>query len=80
MASIGTTVNSAFDPWAVEDKINETDARYALAGFALPKTGSVMSYKSPGSSPAGLSPGRPWGTRATAACASSSAPRDRPRP
>ncbi|MFD9893320.1 hypothetical protein ACFWY9_28580 [Amycolatopsis sp. NPDC059027] len=46
MPSIGTTVNSTFDPWAVTSKIDEKDARYALAGYAQPQPGSVMSYKS----------------------------------
>lgn len=46
MAAVGTTVNSALDPWAVQLKLGEADLRYALAGFAQPAPGSVMSYKS----------------------------------
>src|SRR4051812_26192303 len=46
MPSIGTTVNSTFDPWAVTSKIDEKDARYALAAYAQPAPGGVMSYKS----------------------------------
>ncbi|MGW4484339.1 hypothetical protein ACWEOE_10925 [Amycolatopsis sp. NPDC004368] len=46
MASVGTTVNSAFDPFAVQLKMDEKDARYALAGLVNPQPGSVMSYRS----------------------------------
>jgi hypothetical protein len=46
MAAIGTTVQSTLDPWAVQLKLGEADLRYALAGFAQPAPGSVMSYKS----------------------------------
>lgn len=46
MAAIGTTVNSAYDPWSVQLKMDERDARFALAAYAQPKPGSVISYKS----------------------------------
>lgn len=46
MASVGTTVNSAYTPWATTLTIDERDARFALAGYAIPKPGTVMSYKS----------------------------------
>jgi hypothetical protein len=46
MAAIGTTVQSTLDPWAVQLKLGEADLRYALAAYAQPAPGSVMSFKS----------------------------------
>ena len=46
MAAIGTTVNSTLDPAFVQLKMGEADLRYALAGYAQPAPGSVMSFKS----------------------------------
>jgi hypothetical protein len=46
MAAIGTTVQSTLDPAFVQLKIGEADLRYALAGYAQPAPGSVMSFKS----------------------------------
>lgn len=46
MASIGATVQSTLDPFAVQLKMGEADLRYALAGVVTPQPGSVMSYKS----------------------------------
>jgi hypothetical protein len=46
MAAIGTTVPSTLDPAFVQLKIGEADLRYALAGYAQPAPGSVMSFKS----------------------------------
>lgn len=46
MPAIGTTVQSTLDPAFVQLKIGEADLRYALAGYAQPAPGSVMSFKS----------------------------------
>ncbi|MGW4127949.1 hypothetical protein [Amycolatopsis japonica] len=46
MASIGDTKQSTIDPAWLHQRINEADARYALAGYANPAPGTVMSYKS----------------------------------
>jgi hypothetical protein len=46
MPVIGNTVQSTLDPAFVQLKIGEADLRYALAGYAQPAPGSVMSFKS----------------------------------
>lgn len=46
MAAIGTTIDSTFDPFPVQLKMDEKDWRYAIAGLVTPQPGSVMSYKS----------------------------------
>ncbi len=46
MAAVFTTVQSTIDPAWLHQRINEADARYALAGYANPAPGTVMSYKS----------------------------------
>ncbi|MGW4487850.1 hypothetical protein ACWEOE_28880 [Amycolatopsis sp. NPDC004368] len=46
MPTVKAVVKSAFDPFAVHLKMDEKDARYALAGLVTPAPGSVMSYRS----------------------------------
>lgn len=46
MAAIGATTQSAFDPAFLHQRMDERDARYALAGLIQPAPGGVMSYRS----------------------------------
>jgi hypothetical protein len=46
MPTLGNTVQSAFDPIAFHQRMDERDFRYAIAGLVTPQPGSVMSYKS----------------------------------
>lgn len=46
MPTAGASAVSNIDPWALQSRINEADARYSLGGLSMPKPGSTLSYRS----------------------------------
>lgn len=47
MVSLGSSAQSAYDPWALQDRIGLADARFALDSVLMPRSGlSYMDYRS----------------------------------